>query len=228
MLKYTSFFFILLFLNNLASAQTPRMGGSAVDAKWYQDGWVVNAHVGSRAFGKVSDTVNEAPALSLNAGLGYAFDKWSIIGRVDYYNHFLIPGYKGGRETITRSFGMSLIGNFHLIPLFTGEMNKPWQFDAYVGAGLTTSWNKDMQNYVNDNVGEFNDPFIAGNDDMGHIILGFSPKYYFNDQVALSLDMSSFILFSQDFTYDYTERITGDGLGGILTFSFGVVIKPKF
>lgn len=230
MTKQLFLIFVIFLFNNLTNAQSPRLGDKALAGKSYQKGLIMNAYVGSRAFGKVSDSINEAPALSLNAGVGYLFDKWGVIGRTDYYHHFLIPGYKGGRETVTHSLGLSLLGNFRLVPIFGGELNAPWQFDAYIGGGLTTSWNRDMMDFVESspNFGGWQDPFLSGKDDMGHILIGFTPKYYFNNQIALSLDVSTFMLFAQDFTYDYTERITGEGLGGIMTFSFGVVIKPKF
>jgi hypothetical protein len=229
MLKSTSTLLVIIFSASLF-AQAPRLGPTDINAKWYQDGWVLNAHFGTRTFGKVSDTINQAPALAINGALGYSFNKWDLLGRLDYYNHFMLPGYLGLRESVAHSFGLSLQGNFKLVPIFGGEPTAPWQFDAYLGAGLTTSWNRDMMNHVesNPNFTEWQDPFLPGKDDMGHILVGFSPKYYFNPRVALSLDISTFMLFSQDFTYDYTQRITGEGLGGIMTYSLGITIKPKF
>lgn len=229
MLKSIPSLIVILFAASLA-AQAPRLGPSDANAKWYQDGWIFNANFGTRAFGKVSDTINQAPALALSGAFGYNFNQWDLLGRVDYYNHFMIPGYKGNNESIAHSVALSLLGNFKLIPLFGGDPAAPWQVDAYIGSGLTTSWNRDMMNFVesNSNFTDWQDPFLPGKDDMGHILLGVTPKYYFNSRVALTLDISTFMLFSQDFTYDYTERITGEGLGGIMTYSLGITIRPKF
>jgi hypothetical protein len=212
---------IILLMSTFLNAQPPRIGSDS------QKGLILNANFGSRLFGRVSDSTNQLPDLALQGGIGYLWDKIGIMGRVDYYNHFLIPGYNGGSETHTRSFGVSLLGNFQLISIFAEGADTDWRIDAYLGGGLTSSWNRDMQNFVNYKGGEFNDPFIPGYDDMGHIIVGFTPKYYFNECFALSLDVSTFMLFSQDFTYDYTKRITGEGLGGIMTISMGLVFRIK-
>lgn len=226
-------FVVFCFSLTSILSQTPRLGGlesGNKSDKWYKDGWLCNINVGTRTFGKLNDAVNEAPSIALNAGVGYTFNKWSLLGRLDYYNHFLIPGYNGEAETVTRSFGASLIGNFDMVHIISGSSNSSWKVDAYIGAGLTTSWNADMRNFVerNPSFSDWEDPFIDGNDDMGHILFGATPKYFFNDAVGVGIDISTFLLFSQDFTYDYLDRITGEGLGGIMTFSFGVYIKPKF
>jgi hypothetical protein len=223
-----SIFYLCLVFTISGFAQTPKLGSLETGSKT-QSSFLFHLNAGSRFFGKLSDAANEAPSLAISSGFGYAFNKWSLVGRLDYYNHFLIPGFLGEAETVTRSFGASLVGNFDMIHIISGIPNSNWKVDAYIGAGLTTSWNSDLRNLAGSNPDfpQSQDPFIEGNDDMGHILFGATPKYFFNDAVGVGIDISTFLLFSQDFTYDYLDRITGEGLGSIMTFSFGVYIKPQ-
>jgi hypothetical protein len=70
------------------------------------------------------------------------------------------------------------------------------------------------------------DPAINGNDDMGHIILGLSPQYHLNGRVSINLDLTTFILVKQDFTFDNYNGIQHEGLGNLSALSFGITIRP--
>lgn len=199
--------------------------------KWYKEGWVLQAGIGMRNFGRRSENIDKVPGLSTYGSVGYMFDDiWGIRGRADYYNHIISPGYGDNEQSTAHSVALSLMGSADLIPLITGGSSSPWHLNAYLGAGLTTSWNPDMQETreAQNPDYEWNDPLFKGHDDMGHIIFGITPQYQFNSSWAISLDFSTFTMLSQDFTYDYKTRITDDGVGFNSTLSIGVVFNPHF
>jgi hypothetical protein len=215
-----------------SNAQAPRVGEqSKLQVKWYKDGWIVDGGVGMRAFGRRSDDIERIPGFSAHGGLGYKFNSiWGIRGRMTYYNHIMRPGYTGDSESTAHSMALSLMGTSDLIPWITGRKGTTWHLITYLGAGLTTSWNRDMKKMVETNPSftDWEDPAFAGNDDMGHVILGVTPQYHLSSRFALTADISTMLNFAQDFTYDYKTRLDRGDVGAIMTFSLGFVWYPHF
>jgi len=184
-----------------------------------------------RAFGRRSEDIDRIPGFSAHGGLGYKFgDIWGVRGRLDYYNHVLRPGYSGECQSTAHSMAISAMGTADLIPWITGSKGTIWHLITYLGGGLTTSWNPDMKNFVESNTGfgEWQDPALAGNDDMAHLILGISPQYHISSRFALTADISTFMNFAQDFTYNYKTRLDRGSVGAIMNLSFGFIWYPHF
>jgi hypothetical protein len=224
---------IIVFSFALSSnAQAPRVGeNSQLKVKWHKDGWIVDGGVGMRAFGKRSEDIERIPGLALHGGIGYKFNSiWGIRGRMDYFNHILRPGFQNADQSMAHTIGLSLMGTADLIPWITGAKGTTWHLITYLGAGLNTSWNPDVKNYVEGRPGfsGWEDPAIGGHDDMGHFIVGLTPQYHFSSRFALTADISTMLLMAQDFTFDYGERLNRGNMGAVMNFSLGFVFYPHF
>ena len=219
--------FVLAFSFN-SNAQTSALKkATSIKTSWYESPWTVEGNIGTRALGVVSDGVENGLGLALNGGFGYSFNSvFGVKGRMDYYNHTLTPGYLGAEESRANSVALSLLLTMDLVPLIKSGRKSSWNFNIYAGSGLTTSWSPELKDFVSSIGGEFNDPFIKGNDDMGHIVVGVNPRYFVTSRFALSLDVSYFTLLNQDFTYDYQTRLTDGETGNALTIGLGFVWRP--
>lgn len=217
--------FLMAFSFVSMGQYTPKASSISVD--WFRSPWTVEGNIGTRALGVVSEGVDNGLGLALNGGFGYNFsDVFSMKGRMDFYTNPHSPGFNGADNSTTNSLALSLLANVNLAGF--GNKTKPsdWVVNLYAGAGLTTSWNADFKEFYRDNVGDFNDPLIKGNDDMGHIVVGLNPQYYLTSRFALSLDVSYFTLMSQKNAYDYTSRLDEGQLGNALTVGLGFVWRP--
>jgi hypothetical protein len=221
---FTTFLLAFTFLSN---AQSYRPKASSISTDWYISPWTIEGNIGTRALGVVSEGVDNGLGLALNGGFGYSFSKaFGLKGRMDYYNNPLTPGFNGAENSTTGSLGLSLIANINLIALANKGKRSDWVLNLYAGSGLTSSWNADFKEFYRNNIGDFNDPIIKGNEDMGHVVVGLNPQFYVTSRFALSLDISYFSLFNQDNTYDYAERLEDGQLGNALTIGLGFVWRP--
>lgn len=212
-------------------AQAPRVGeANKIKVKWYKDGWIVDGGIGMRTFGRRSENIDRIPGFSAHGGLGYKFDDiWGVRGRMDYFNHILRPGFQEGDQSMAHTIGLSLLGTADLIPWITGRKGTTWHLISYLGGGLSTSWNKDYQNYIREaGIQDPGDIFIDGHDDMGHFMVGITPQYHLSSRFALTADISTMLLIVQDRTFDYGEVLNRGKMGAIMNFSFGFIWYPHF
>ena len=205
---------VLISTNSFAQLNRFKTGSSQevskfgpIQSQWYKLQWFYDANIGARFLGPSSNEVNLKPGLSLNAGLGYMFtDVFGLKGRFDYHRFSVAPGFNG--DPINRAGSISLSAEIvsDLIPLFSSNESiryRKYRLGVHAGVGITSVFNPAYKNYRENELGlKWEDPFIKGNDDMAHIIVGFTPQYHINGRWSINLDISSYFQFIGDFTID--------------------------
>tara|TARA_B100000508_G_scaffold118450_1_gene98496 strand:+ start:402 stop:1142 length:741 start_codon:yes stop_codon:yes gene_type:complete len=200
-----------------------------VETNWYKIGWFADLNGGVRLLGATSGAANLGAGFNGNAGLGFfVTDKIGIKGRIDYNTFKFTPGIGGNPEAKGRMVSLSLEATSDLLPFTSGSKIRDWRIELHGGFGYSTfnniSW-KENRLENNPDVWD-NDPVFKGNDDMGHMIIGITPQYHINGRWSIQADFSSFFYFKQDFTFDNYNLEPLNGVGSMITTSFGVVFRP--
>lgn len=225
-LSKTSFLLIIIYFATSSSfAQNIRYYSKA-EAEYYKINWFGDISMGTRLFGANSSEAELNPGFNINAGLGYFFtERIGIKGRMDFNTYKLTPGIGDDAEAIGYTYSLSLEVITDLMSLIYGTTFKPkdWRIILHSGLGYTTYSGKDFkENYEV----QFEDAYLKGNDDMGHIILGITPQYHLSTNWSVNLDLSTFLLIGQDFTFDNYNNERLDGLGNISALSLGLTFRP--
>ena len=176
-----------------------------------------------------------------------SFNRWSV--SAGFGNHFgLYPTpvkiralnlhsyHVGGRYMFSSYIGISLTAGYDFLD-FEGAVNSnllhtdlqgvinignlcnfraktSWFGLLYhSGIGATHLWSKSTKNLNAD------DPLFKNTDDMLNIVSGFTPQFKLGNRISLFLDYSVLINFRQDYSYDFSIRLTSLGVGGIVNFT---------
>lgn len=210
-----------------SSQEVSRFG--PIQTQWYKLQWFYDLNLGARFLGPSSDQVNLKPGLSLNGGIGYMFtDVFGLKGRMDYHRFSVAPGFNGSdiNRAGSVSFSAELVTD--LIPMFSGDESikyRKYRLGVHTGLGITTVFNPDYKSYRENELGlEWEDPFIKGNDDMAHIIFGFTPQYHINGRWSINLDISSYFQFIGDFTIDQFNQ-EKQNRSTVISSTLGVTLR---
>lgn len=239
-MKKISILLLITLITTTASAQMRSANDiGKLKINWYKTGWFLDANAGGRFLGQTSSFADMGLGPSFNAGIGYFFnDKIAIKGRLDY-NQFYADygeattynsnfGTPGSGDNIDRSGSVAASAEvmFRLLQVFNPKRSRNFSLNFHVGAGLTTFRNP---SYINARESEgvvFDDPFIKGHDDMGHIIVGLTPQYHINSRWSINLDVSQFTQFKQYNTYDTHNEIKSKDVTGLLSTTIGLTFRP--
>lgn len=208
-----------------SETQMPRVNTSTgkLNMLWYRQGWFIDGNAGVRLLGKTSDAADMKIGPTFNAGLGYLInEKFGLKGRVDYNK---IVTTSSMQEDVQNSFALSLEGVVKLIQVFGEERPRDFALILHGGAGITAMFNPEWRDNQRDANIPFEGPGLKGTDDMFHVVIGITPQYHFNSKVSLNLDVSQFIQFKQNRTYDFSNATPADGPTGLLGVSLGLTIR---
>jgi len=176
--------------------------------------------IGTRLGGEKSDLVTLGAGLNIQGGLGYMVNKfWGFKGDLGFNTiktkSILNPG-NGDRSAIVRS---SLQGILDIAEIANFGIEN-FGLNIHSGFGFATIQNPSWKAAQ---TGEFNDPWIKGNDDVINIIFGLNPQYRINDRFHLDVDYSFNMLAKQDVTFDtHNNVLTNGGMTNYSTLSFGI------
>ncbi|HLV43008.1 MAG TPA: outer membrane beta-barrel protein [Brumimicrobium sp.] len=218
-------FFLCAFLSINAFAQDlSHSSQGKIKFNWFRTGVFIDGNAGIRLLGETSSQADMDPGLTLNAGMGYFFNKKvGMKGRIDYHQ---FPMTRGNGSSTSYSVGLSLEAVANLLQVFGPEKARKFSFLAHGGAGLTSLINPEFKKHYEEVLGkEFNDPLIKGGDEMFHIILGVTPQYHFKSKFSLNLDISQFIQFNQHRTYDTFSAELAKTATGVFGASLGLTIR---
>lgn len=198
-----------------------------VQSQWYKLQWFYDLNVGGRFLGPSSDAVNLKPGLSFNAGMGYMFkDIFGIKGRIDYHRFTVTPGFINDAVNKAGSVSLSAELVSDLVPLFDDKEYHSFRLGVHAGLGITSAFNPEYKDYRENDLGKpWEDPFIKGNDDMVHIIAGFTPQYHINGRWSLNLDISSYFQFIGDYTIDQFNKEI-QNRSALISTSIGLTFRP--
>lgn len=199
----------------------------AVETSWYNIYWFYDLNIGTRLLGSTSTDAQLGAGLNINGGIGYFFnERFGLKGRIDHHRFKFTPGIQD--ESTAKGGAVSLSGEVLTNVLAWGNNNKfsRLRLTLHGGLGLTSYANSSFKDFREENNITFDDPAIKGNDDMGHIILGLTPQYHINGRCSINLDISTFFLVKQDFTFDRYNLEKQKGIGNISTISLGITFRP--
>ena len=195
-----------------------------------QNSLFFDLNVGGRFLGNVSDSSTLTPGIHLDGGVGYMFNPiWGIKGDFAYDSY---RSFKENSQTnaIDRSYMLraSLQGLSSLSSLFEFE-TKEFELLFHTGFGFSSQINPSFKTYYRENIGEYQDPYFKGNDDMMNVIFGITPKYRFKDRLLMSFDLSGLVLLEESAFVDaqFDSRIN-QGTGFILNASVGITYEIPF
>lgn len=193
---------------------------------WYNIYWFYELNAGARLMGSTSSQSTLGPGLNSNASLGYLFsEKFGLKGRADYHGFTFTPGLSEPTSKGT-AISLSLEATANILAFTSAKKFSKFRLNLHGGLGWTTYSNPSFKEYRKENNISMEDPAIHGNDDMGHIIIGLTPQYHINGRVSINLDLSTFLLVKQDFTFDNYNGIQHEGLGNISSISLGLTFRP--
>ena len=226
-------FFCILSTRSNAQLVKPEFGKKdlsphgVIETSWYNIYWFYEGSVGARLLGSTSSGASLSTGLNLNAGAGYYFsERFGLKGRIDYHRFSFTPGMDGQKSAKGGAVSLSFEALSNVLHWFNPGKFGKWRLALHAGAGLTSYSNRAYKDYRNKMGLPLEDPAINGNDDMGHVLLGVTPQYHINGRCTISIDISTFILFKQDFTFDRYNEVRHKGVGDISTISLSLSFRP--
>ena len=225
---------LLFMISSVGNAQYLKTGLVKKDlsphgklkTSWYKIYWFYELNAGVRMLGSTSNHSSLGSGINANASMGYLFsEKFGLKGRIDYHSFRFTTGLSNPIAKGTAA-SISLEAMTNLLAFTSSQRFSSFRLNLHGGAGWTTYANHSFKQYRKEHGLSMDDPAINGNDDMGHIIFGLSPQYHFNGRVSINLDLTTFILVKQDFTFDNYNGIQHEGLGNLSALSFGITIRP--
>lgn len=191
---------------------------------WDRTGWFTELNGGLRLLGQGSDQATINPGYTINGALGYMFnEKLGVRGRIDFIS-FSTNNSAPLSFDHSKSLGLAIEGMYNVLPLFTKKTSQKFRFYFHGGIGATSHFNKELKDYREANSIESLDPYIKGNDDYGHVILGITPQFHLNSRVSANFDVSSQLHLKQDWSY-FGYGSQKSGLGSVLLISAGLTLR---
>ncbi|MDX1652608.1 MAG: hypothetical protein R3277_08955 [Brumimicrobium sp.] len=198
-----------------------------IKVQWHKLDWFTDFNAGTRFLGATSNAADLKAGFSANAGYGYLFsNRFGLKGRFDF-STFNFSSNQESDVSSGRSYGLSLEAVTDLLAFTSDKKFRIWRVNLHGGLGLTSYRNYTWTRSILENDPDyFNDPFIKGNEDMGHIIMGITPQYHLSGRWSINADISSFFLIKQSNTFDRFNNVRHDRLGNITTLSLGLTFRP--
>ncbi|TNF47832.1 MAG: hypothetical protein EP305_06860 [Bacteroidetes bacterium] len=187
-----------------------------------KDGLFLDFNVGARFLGERSELVTMKPGFHLDGGVGYMFN--DIIGVKGQLGMDWFKTVNNSNEAQIDRSGMgraSLVAVISITELAELK-NSDFELKAELGGGIASINNPSWKEDRTSNGVEFNDPFIKGNDDMFHFIVGLNPQYHLDRNWTLNAHVSYIGLIKQDHTLDRFNYVDASGLTSVMNVSVGV------
>ena len=207
-----------------------KAGKKSSDSKFI-DKLSIDANLGGRFGGSISDTaINEksaslSPGLHFDGGIRYQVNKLiSIRGGMSYDNFKTTWEGQDLSDSIDEAsmLGGTIEAVVNLKELkFMSFIPKKIGLNLHAGFGLSTISNPA---YQKDKI--FTDAGIEGNDDVVTIVLGLTPQYQLNDKISINLDIAAKFLAKQSLYFNAgQDSRANETMGNIFNVAVGATYK---
>lgn len=188
-------------------------------------GWFLDAHVGTRLGGKVSDTSTLKLGIHADGGVGYMIN--NVFGIKFDAGFDSYKAINNSTDVVDRSYSIrgTTQGIVCLSELFKFGIDE-FGLNFHAGYGFTTHINPSVREQEENNAVLWKDNTTKGNDDYVNIIFGLNPQYHLNKQLSISLDMSALILPLQDHYVDKAFNRKATNKAGMI-YNVGVGIQYR-
>ena len=192
-------------------------------------GWLIDANVGMRLGGKVSDLSDLKTGFHLDGGIGYMITNTFGIKFDTGADTYKAVRSSDGKIDKSYSIRGTIEGLVSLSNLFRFGGDK-FDLTFHSGFGFTTHTNRSVREGDKSNGVVWKDASLKGNDDYVNIQFGLTPRYNISEVLSINLNYAFLLLPIQDRYVDLAfdkSNAVGD-LGSIQNISLGIQYRiPK-
>lgn len=190
-------------------------------------GLFMDLEIGSRFGGITTESTVMQTGLAIEGGIGYMFNnKFGVRGGLTFANFNAVNVNNEAVSDRAGTIQATLQGVLSISQLANFGTEK-FDLNFHAGFGFGSIFNPDFkEEYVEAN-GDFEDPMFKGNDDVVNVVFGLTPRFPINDKLAITLDVSHFLLLKQDHYVDrrYSNTLLENGTQGFTTTTVGISVN---